>query len=153
INALTGQALASLQGVVPALLQFPLTLLGGVFGALLSVVLVGTISIFWLMSADKLRAFALDLLPEHARAGGALLFSDLGRTLGGWVRGTFVAMLLIGLLTSIGLLLLGVPYALLLGVLAGLLELIPYLGPWISGSIAVLVALVAVDPFKALQVI
>ena len=52
-----------------------------------------------------------------------------------------------------GLALLGVPYALLLGVLAGLLELIPYLGPWISGSIAVLVALVAVDPFKALQVI
>jgi len=46
-----------------------------------------------------------------------------------------------------------VPHALLLGIVAGLLELIPYLGPWISGAIAVLVALVAVDPLKALEVI
>src|SRR5262249_2871786 len=43
--------------------------------------------------------------------------------------------------------------ALLLGILAGLLELIPYLGPWISGAVAVLVALVAVDPLKALEVV
>jgi predicted PurR-regulated permease PerM len=153
LSALAGQALASLQSSVPTLLQFPFTLASGVFGVLLSIVLIGTISVFWLMSADKLRDFALDLAPERGRAGGALLFSDLGRTLGGWVRGTLVAMLLIGAFTALGLALLGVPYALLLGILAGLLEIIPYLGPWISGSVAVLVALVAVDPFKALQVV
>jgi predicted PurR-regulated permease PerM len=153
LSALAGQALASLQSSVPTLLQFPFTLVSGVFGVLLSIVLIGTISVFWLMSADKLRDFALDLAPERTRIGGALLFSDLGRTLGGWVRGTLVAMLLIGAFTALGLALLGVPYALLLGILAGLLEIIPYLGPWISGSVAVLVALVAVDPFKALQVV
>ena len=138
--------------MAPALLQFPLTLVSGVFGVLLSSVLIVTMSVFWLMSADKLRAFALDLLPAQAQPQGALLFSDLGRTLGGWVRGTLVAILLIGVFTALGLALLGVPYALLLGLLAGVLELIPYLGPWISGAVAVLVALVAVDPFKALQV-
>jgi len=153
INALAGQLAASLQTAIPALLQFPLTLLSGVFGSLLSIVLIVTMSVFWLMSADKLRDFALGLAPEEARAGGALLFSDLGRTLGGWVRGTLVAMLLIGLLTALGLALLGVPYALLLGILAGLLEIIPYLGPWISGAVAVLVALLAVDPLKALEVV
>jgi predicted PurR-regulated permease PerM len=62
-------------------------------------------------------------------------------------------MLLIGLLTSLGLALLGVPYALLLGIFAGLLELIPYLGPWISGAVAVVVTLLTVDPLKALQVV
>jgi predicted PurR-regulated permease PerM len=153
LNALAGQALASLQAAVPSLLQFPFTLVSDVFGVLLSIVLIVTISVFWLMSADKLRDFALGLTPEQARAGGELLFSDLGRTLGGWVRGTLVAMLLIGAFTALGLALLGVPYALLLGILAGLLEIIPYLGPWISGSVAVLVALVAVDPFKSLQVV
>jgi predicted PurR-regulated permease PerM len=153
LSALAGQALASLQSSVPALLQFPFTLVSGVFGALLSIVLIVTMSVFWLMSADKLRDFALALAPERAHEGGALLFSDLGRTLGGWVRGTLVAMLLIGAFTALGLALLGVPYALLLGLLAGLLEIIPYLGPWISGSVAVVVALVAVDPFKALQVV
>jgi len=153
LSALGSEAVASLQSLAPALLQFPLTLVSGVFGILLSIVLIVTMSVFWLMSADKLRAFALDLIPEHARPGGALLFSDLGRTLGGWVRGTLVAMLLIGVFTALGLALLGVPYALLLGLLAGLLELIPYLGPWISGAVAVLVALVAVDPIKALEVV
>jgi predicted PurR-regulated permease PerM len=153
LNALAGQALASLQSAIPSLLQFPFTLVSGVFGVLLSIVLIGTMSIFWLMSADKLRDFALALAPERTRVGGALLFAELGGTLGGWVRGTLVAMLLIGAFTALGLALLGVPYALLLGILAGLLEIIPYLGPWISGSVAVVVALVAVDPFKALQVV
>jgi predicted PurR-regulated permease PerM len=69
------------------------------------------------------------------------------------VRGTLIAMLLIGLLTGLGLALLGVPEALLLGIFAGLTEVIPYLGPWISGAIAALVALVGVDPLKALQVV
>ena len=54
-----------------------------VFGAVLSIVLIVTMSVFWLMSADKLRDFALALAPERTRVGGALLFSDLGRTLGG----------------------------------------------------------------------
>jgi predicted PurR-regulated permease PerM len=153
LNALAGQALASLQSSVPTLLQFPFTLVSGVFGVLLSIVLIVTMSVFWLISADKLRDFVLALAPERTRVGGALLFSELGNTLGGWVRGTLVAMLLIGAFTALGLALLGVPYALLLGILAGLLEIIPYLGPWISGSVAVVVALVAVDPFKALQVV
>ena len=153
LATLGSEAVTSLQTLAPALLQFPLTLVSGVFGVLLSIVLIVTMSVFWLMSADKLRAFVLDLLPEQGQPGGALLFSDLGRTLGGWVRGTLVAMLLIGAFTALGLALLGVPYALLLGLLAGLLEIIPYLGPWISGAVAVLVALVAVDPIKALEVV
>jgi predicted PurR-regulated permease PerM len=116
-------------------------------------VIVVTMSIFWLMSADKLRDFTLSLTPERARADGGALFTELGHTLGGWVRGTLVAMLLIGSLTALGLALLGVPYALLLGILAGLTEVIPYLGPWISGTVAVVVTLLTVDPVKALEVV
>jgi predicted PurR-regulated permease PerM len=153
IDGLAAQLTVSLQDATPALLRFPLTLLSGAFGTLLSVVVIITMSIFWLISASKLREFVLGLAPEPRRANGSLVFTELGRTLGGWVRGTLVAMLLIGTLTGLGLWLLGVPHALLLGIVAGLLELIPYLGPWISGAIAVLVTLVAVDPFKALQVV
>jgi predicted PurR-regulated permease PerM len=152
-NALAAQLTVSLQAALPSILQSPLTLLSGVFGALISAVIVVTMSIFWLMSADKLRDFTLSLTPERARADGASLFTELGHTLGGWVRGTLVAMLLIGSLTALGLWVLGVPYALLLGILAGLTELIPYLGPWISGTVAVVVTLLTVDPLKALQVV
>jgi predicted PurR-regulated permease PerM len=152
-DGLVAQLTASLQAALPALLRFPLTLLSGALGVLLSVVIVITMSIFWLMSADKLREFGLSLAPERVRAEGGLLFTELGHALGGWVRGTLVAMLLIGSLTALGMALLGMPYALLLGILAGFTELIPYLGPWISGTVAVLVALVAVDPLKAIQVV
>jgi predicted PurR-regulated permease PerM len=153
LDALAAQLATSLEAALPALLRFPLTVLSGAFGGLISVVIVITMSIFWLMSADKLRDFALSLAPERARADGASLFTELGHTLGGWVRGTLVAMLLIGSLTALGLWVLGVPYALLLGILAGLTELIPYLGPWISGTVAVVVTLLTVDPIKALQVV
>jgi predicted PurR-regulated permease PerM len=152
IDGLAAQLATSLQTVLPALLQFPLTLLSGAFGALISAVVVVTMSIFWLMSAGKLRDFTLGLAPERTRADGASLFTELGHTLGGWVRGTLIAMLLIGSLTALGLALLGVPYALLLGILAGLTEVIPYLGPWISGTVAVIVTLLALDPLKALEV-
>jgi predicted PurR-regulated permease PerM len=153
LDALAAQLATSLQAALPALLQIPVTLLSGAFGALINIVIVITMSIFWLMSADKLRDFTLSLAPEPARANGASIFTELGHTLGGWVRGTLVAMLLIGSLTALGLWLLGVPYALLLGILAGLTEVIPYLGPWISGTVAVVVTLLAVDPLKALEVV
>jgi predicted PurR-regulated permease PerM len=152
IDGLAAQLTTSLQGALPALLRFPLTLLSGAFGGLLSVVIIVTMSIFWLMSAGKLREFVLSLVPEALRASGGVVFTELGQTLGGWVRGTLVAMVLIGLLVGLGLWALGVPEALLLGIFAGLTEVIPYLGPWISGAVAALVALVAVDPLKALQV-
>ena len=62
-------------------------------------------------------------------------------------------MVIIGTLTGLGLALLGVPYALLLGLLAALTELLPYLGPWISGSVSVVFSLIAVGPLKAVEVV
>jgi predicted PurR-regulated permease PerM len=78
----------------------------------------------------------------------------MSRSLGGWVLGTLIAMLLIGSLTALGLLIVDVPYALLIGILAGLTELIPYLGPWISGTVAVIATIATTgDPVKVLWVI
>ncbi len=49
--------------------------------------------------------------------------------------------------------LLGIPYAVLLAIVAGMTEIIPYFGPWISGGIAAIVALIAVSPIAALEVV
>ncbi|HEX8731896.1 MAG TPA: AI-2E family transporter [Ktedonobacterales bacterium] len=153
IDGLGRQFFSSLQGLAPSLIQVPFTLLSGAFGALLSFVVTITIIVFWLTSSAHLRVFLLGLFPERAQAEVDTIFADMGRSLGGYVRGVLIAMLLIGLFTALGLGVLGVPYALLLGVLAGLTECIPYLGPWLSGVVAVLVALVTVDPLKALEVV
>lgn len=153
IDGLAKQIFSSLQGLAPSLIQVPITLLSGAFGGLLSVVVTITLTVFWLSSSAKLRAFFISLFPERAQPQLDLIFEDIGRSLGGYIRGVLIAMVLIGIFTGLGLTVLGVPYALLLGVLAGLTECIPYLGPWLSGVVAVLVALVTVDPLKALEVV
>lgn len=153
IDGLARQIFSSLQGLAPSLIQVPITLLSGAFGVLLSVVVTVTMAVFWLSSSAKLREFLSNLFPERAQQQLDLIFEDIGRSLGGYIRGVLIAMLLIGIFTGLGLTVLGVPYALLLGVLAGLTECIPYLGPWLSGVVAALVALVTVDPLKALEVV
>jgi predicted PurR-regulated permease PerM len=152
IDSIAQQLVKALQGAVPGLLNVPVTVVTEFFTLLISVVVVLTMTLLWLGTSAKLRTFLLGLFPASARPQAESVFSEMGTSLGGYVRGVLIAMLLIGILSGLGLTLIGVPYALLLGVLAGLTELIPYIGPWISGSVAILVALVAVDPLKALEV-
>jgi predicted PurR-regulated permease PerM len=64
------------------------------------------------------------------------------RVVGGYIRGVVILATLIGLMVGVGMAVLGVPYAVLLGVLAFFMEFIPVLGVFISGAAAVLVALV-----------
>jgi len=155
-NAMFGQLAtqfaSALQSVVPALLGVPVTAVSGVLGILFGVVVILTMTIFWLSTTDGFSPFVLDLFPSEKREEVASIFGELSRALGGYVRGTLVNMVAIGVFTGLGLFILGVPYALLLGILAGLTELIPYLGPWISGFVAVVVAVITVDPLKAVEV-
>ena len=153
LDSIASQVFSSLQGIAPSLIRVPLTLLSGAFGALISLVVTLTMTIFWLSSSARLGEFLLSLFPAKLQPTVDGIFADMGRSLGGYVRGVLIAMLLIGIFTGLGLGVLGVPYALLLGVLAGLTECIPYVGPWLSGTVAVLVALVTVDPLKAGEVI
>ena len=74
------------------------------------------------------------------------------RTLGGYIRGQLTLGVIVGVIVAVGLLLLDVPFAVLLGVVAGLTELVPIIGPWIGGAVGVLVTL-ATAPDKVLWVI
>ncbi len=78
----------------------------------------------------------------------------LDKQLGGWVRGELALMLIVGAMTYLGLLLLGIPYALPLAILAGFLELIPNIGPTLSAIPSIVLALVAThNPLMAIFVI
>ena len=136
------------QGV-PLLLHVPLAFGDLLFNALIILV----ITFLWLTSIQRLRPFALSLLPVSAQSAANMVIADIGRKLGGYFRGVLVNMVVIGSLSGLGLWALGVPYPALLGVLAGLTEVIPFLGPWISGAVAVTVAGLAVDPLKAAEVV
>lgn len=71
---------------------------------------------------------------------------DVELQLGSWVRGQLLLMFIIGLTTYIFLILLGIPYALPLAVLAGVLEIVPNLGPTIASIPAIIIAFLLVNP-------
>ncbi|HKS69710.1 MAG TPA: AI-2E family transporter [Ktedonobacterales bacterium] len=149
ISLLEGQIGSILSNTLPVLLHLPFAIGDLIFNALLILL----ITFLWLTNIGRLRPFVLGLLPSGARPTAQEMIDDSSRKLGGYLQGVLVNMIVIGTLSGLGLWLLGVPYPALLGVLAGLTELIPFLGPWISGAVAVVVAALAVDPLKAVEVI
>lgn len=78
-----------------------------------------------------------------------VLIDSIEEQLGGWVRGELILMFLVGLCTFIGLTLLGVPYALPLAILAGMLEILPNIGPTIAAIPAIVITLVSNGPIMA----
>lgn len=119
---------------------------------LLSIVLVAVIAFFWLTAVDELEPLLLSLFAEKQRPVVASITHDIGKRLGGYVVGVAVNMVVVGVLSGAADWLLGTPYPILLGIVAGMMEIIPYFGPWISGGVAVIVTLVALSPTAALMV-
>jgi predicted PurR-regulated permease PerM len=77
------------------------------------------------------------------------LIDSIEEQLGGWVRGEIILMLMIGILTFVGLTLLGVPYALPLAMLAGMLEILPNIGPTSAAVPAIAIAFITNGPVMA----
>jgi predicted PurR-regulated permease PerM len=93
----------------------------------------------------------LRIIPPPRRDAWRRMFRLLGDRLGQWLLGTVASMVIIGTVSAVVFMLLGAPYPLLLGVLIGVLEIIPLVGPWIGGLTAVVITLFH-DPGLALWV-
>ena len=94
---------------------------------------------------------ALHLVPKRRRSRAGEVLAAMGHAVQRWLMGRITSMAVVGMLTGVGLWILGVPLALTLGFLAGLLSFIPNLGPILSVIPAVLVALLQ-SPTLALYV-
>lgn len=110
------------------------------FAAIGNFLLMVVLGIFLALEPALYRRGFLRLLPVARRDQVADALDAAGDALGSWLKGQGVSMLFVGVTTWIGLALLGVPLALILGVLAGLLDFVPFFGPIVSGLIAVLLA-------------
>ncbi|HSJ15011.1 MAG TPA: AI-2E family transporter [Longimicrobiales bacterium] len=98
---------------------------------------------------DRLLLPFLRVIPESRRPAFEQMLERLGERLKGWITGTLVSMTTVGILATIAFYLIGVPYALLFGVINGLGEFVPILGAWVGGVPAVIVAFLD-DPVKGL---
>jgi predicted PurR-regulated permease PerM len=106
---------------------------------------------FWLVEHARLQRYALAFLPATRRAGARNAWNEIESRLGLWVRGQLILMAAIGVATGIAYTLLGLPGAVLLGLIAALTEAIPIVGPLLGAIPAVLVA-ATVSPELALVV-
>jgi predicted PurR-regulated permease PerM len=126
--------------------------LGVVAGGVTFILLTIFAGFYIALSPHVYRGALIRLVPPESRRRADEVLVAVESTLRWWLLGRFVSMIAIGVLTWIGLLLLDVPLALVLGVIAGLLSFVPFVGPVLSAIPAVLLAL-TIDPSKAWHVI
>lgn len=115
------------------------------------VLLVLVMCFYWLTLREKMLKFVLRMSPSDQRERIELIWTDVEVTLGSYVRGQMTLSLIVGLASLVGLLLLGVPNALALAVVAALFEFIPYIGP-ILGAIPAILVGVTISPLIGLLV-
>ena len=134
-------------GVISSLGRFAVSLGSGIADALL--VIVGGI---YLAAQPRLyRRGLVKLVPPRGRDRVEQALEDSWKALRLWLLGRLVSMIFIGVLTGIGLWMIGIPGALALGVIAFILEFVPFVGPILAAIPAILLAL-AFDPVMVLWV-
>ena len=133
LTQISAQTQVLAAGLVP--------LLEGVFNGVLDAVLVTVLSIYLLVDGERLIHWLRTSAPIKHRPRVTFVIEAFERVVGGYIRGQLILCTLIGVLVGVGMALLGVPYAVLLGVLAFILEFIPIIGVLISGAACVLLAL------------
>ena len=144
VATITTPAGGSLTGFGRALLS-----IGSGVADLVVVIFAG---IYLATQPNFYRVGAIKLVPPARRKVAAEAMLESERALRLWLKGQAIAMVVVGLLTGIGLWALGMPSALVLGLIAGLLEFIPFAGPILAAIPAVLLAL-AISPELALWVV
>ncbi|HZU16193.1 MAG TPA: AI-2E family transporter [Candidatus Dormibacteraeota bacterium] len=116
-------------------------LLQGFFNAVIDAVLILILSVYLVANGPRLNRWLREQAPTGQRRRASMLIAIVNQVVGGYVRGTLAMATLVGVLVGVGMALLHVRYALLLGVLAFFMEFVPVLGVIISGAVCVLVAL------------
>ncbi|MCY0878747.1 MAG: AI-2E family transporter [Firmicutes bacterium] len=105
-----------------------------VIGGVVDGAIVLFVTVYWLFDAQRMQAAVMRLVPQQHREFVLAVEHTLTRVIGGYVRGQLLLSAVVGSAFGLGSWIIGLPYPLLIGVLAGVMELIPLLGP-ILGAI------------------
>lgn len=137
-DLLDGERLAGLVATLPSLI---LGTVSGVGGGIVAVFTVFLIAFYWLAEKPAAKRAVVSLFPLKQRQRALRLWSQVEAKLGDWIRGQLLLMLTIGLIATLVYGVMGLPFWLILGLIAGLTEALPNIGPVIGAVPAVLVAL------------
>lgn len=125
--------------------------LSGLLGGLASIVIVVFVGLYGAVEPGLYKKGFLHLVPIAKRKRVSEVFDEINETLRWWLIGKLISMGIIGVMTTLGLWLMDVPLALILGIIAALLTFIPNVGPLLSAVPAVLLGLTE-SPERALYI-
>jgi predicted PurR-regulated permease PerM len=114
--------------------------ISSLFGGLISLIAVLVLVFYMTVEEEFLKKFILLLTPQTYQDHLIGLINRIQKKIGMWLRGQLTLCLIVAMLVYLGLTLLGVKYALLLAIIAGILEIVPFVGPTVSAIPAVFVA-------------
>ncbi|MDH4358967.1 MAG: AI-2E family transporter [Candidatus Berkelbacteria bacterium] len=135
LDGLTSRLSGFAGGIINAVIS--------VFGGIVSTVTVFVLTYYFLVEEEGIRRSIVKLIPAESRPRFQETIDKMGEKLGRWLRGQISLMVIVGVVDGIALSILGIPFALTLGILSGLLEIIPVVGPIVAGVLAILVAFVS----------
>jgi predicted PurR-regulated permease PerM len=143
IRALAAKGLAGLQSRLDDAVRVGQRLVAGIIKGVFTFFLTLMIGAFILIDMEKVHAFLRSLFPPNVRDDYDVIIQGIDRGLSGVIRGQLLICLINGLLTYLGLIIFDVKYSLILGVVAGVMSLIPIFGSILSTVPIVLSALVS----------
>jgi predicted PurR-regulated permease PerM len=120
----------------------------------LTLIIIGLVVGFYLLiDLPRLSRSTLRLVPPDRRGEVRTIAHDVGAAMGGFFRGQLMVAFIVGVMSSIGLLIIGLPYWAVVGLIAGFFNLIPLIGPFVGAVPAIIIALALKPPVTALFVI
>lgn len=120
-----------------------INVLTSIVGVLFTTISVMIVAFYWMTEKALIKRVLLGLFPLDRRDRAHHLWDQIEDKLGGWARGQLILMIVIGAISTVAYspFVLDLEFWFLLGIFAGLTELIPFIGPVIGGALAVVVAL------------
>lgn len=149
LQGIVDDALAQLQQTAMGLTQQAIPTIISVFTGVVTLLLVPVLAFFMLLGCEGYGRMLKAVTPARHRRTVNELLNCAGRSLWHFVRGELILMIAVGVLTGVGLHIVGMPYAIAFGVLAGLLEVVPNVGPFITTVVVGLTA-VFINPVLAI---
>jgi len=124
------------------------SLVGGVFGGIISLFSVMVMTFYMIIEEDNTKKFIKSISPERYQKYLVELMDRISVRMGQWLRGQLLVSSMVGILVYIGLKILGIKYAFVLALLAAITEIIPYIGPFIGALPGILISF-TISPLTA----
>lgn len=147
-----GNGAASVQEFLSSSLKYGLQMLLDAVTMFIDFTVALVIAYYFIKDADFFKRMFLSLFPAKWRHGLVTLGRDINCILSGFIQGQLLTAFIVGILETAGLMLIGAKYSLVLGLIGGLANIIPYFGPVIGAIPAVAVSLLE-SPLKALYTV